>query len=102
MREQPHRSLPKSTQRSIHERPMDELNTLQSLGFTLPSPAYIFGAVIFGFAGMAAYRLGKVTERPRTKWLGVALMLYPYAISGVWLLYVIGVALCVGVYWDRR
>ena len=35
--------------------------------------------------------------RPRTKWLGVALMLYPYAA----LLYAVGVALRVAVYWDR-
>jgi len=39
--------------------------------------------------------------RPRTKWLGVALMLYPYAAPGVWVLYAVGVALCVAVYWDR-
>ena len=81
---------------------MDDLNSLQSLGLSLPDPAYIFGAVIFGLAGIAAYRLGKRAERPRTKWLGVALMLYPYAVPEIWLLYVIGVALCVAVYWDRR
>lgn len=81
---------------------MDDLNSLQSLGLSLPSPAYIFGAVIFGLIGIAAYRLGKRAERPRTKWLGVALMLYPYAVPEIWLLYVIGVALCVAVYWDRR
>jgi len=76
---------------------MDDLNSLQSLGLSLPSPAYIFGAVIFGLIGIAAYRIGKKAERPRTKWLGVALMLYPYAA----LLYAVGVALRVAVYWDR-
>ena len=56
---------------------MDALTTLQSLGLSLPSPAYVFGAVIFGLAGMAAYRYGKKLGRPRTKLLGVALMLNP-------------------------
>jgi hypothetical protein len=80
---------------------VDDLTALQSLGFTLPSPAYIFGAVVFGLAGIAAYRYGKKAARARTKWLGVALMLYPYAISATWLLYVVGAALCVAVYLDR-
>lgn len=80
---------------------MDDLTTLRSLGLTLPSPAYIVGAVVFGLLGFAAYRHGKKAERPRTKWLGVALMLYPYAFSDTWLLYVVGVALCMGVYLDR-
>lgn len=56
---------------------MDALTTLQSLGLSLPSPAYVFGAMIFGLAGMAAYRYGKKLGRPRTKLLGVALMLNP-------------------------
>jgi hypothetical protein len=80
---------------------MDELNALQSLGLTLPSPAYILGAVVFGLAGFAAYRYGRKSGRPRTQWLGVALMLYPYAISRTWLLYVVGSALCVGIVLDR-
>jgi len=80
---------------------MDELATLQSLGLTLPSPAYIAGAVVFGIAGIVAYRLGKRTQRPRMRWLGLALMLYPYAISQTWLLYVIGLALTLAAWWDR-
>jgi len=81
---------------------MDDLNSLQSLGLGLPDPAYIFGAVLFGLIGIAAYRLGKRSERSRTKWLGVALMLYPYAVPQIWLLYAIGVALCVVMVWDYR
>jgi len=56
---------------------MGNLQDLQSLGLTLPSPAYIFGAVVFGIIGFAAYRYGKKAQRTTTKWLGVALMLYP-------------------------
>ena len=79
---------------------MDTTQALESFGLTLPSPAYIAGAVLFGLLGLAAYRYGKRTERPRSKWLGIALMLYPYVVPQTWLMYVIGVALCAGVYFD--
>jgi hypothetical protein len=81
---------------------MDDLKTLEAMGFTLPSPAYLFGAILFGIIGYAAYRYGKKTALERTKWLGVALMLYPYLISATWLLYLIGAGLCVGLYFSRR
>jgi hypothetical protein len=80
---------------------MDNLQDLQSLGLTLPTPAYIFGAIIFGIIGFAAYRYGKKSERKLTKWLGVALMVYPYAVSQTWLLYVAGIALCAGIFLDH-
>lgn len=81
---------------------MDSLQTLQSLGISLPTPAYIFGAVVFGLIGLAVYRWGKRVGRPRSKWLGVALMFYPYAIAQTWLLYAVGAALCLGVFIDRN
>ena len=80
---------------------MNDLQELQSLGLTLPSPAYIFGAIVFSLIGFAAYRYGSKAQRKSTKWLGVALMLYPYAVSPTWLLYVIGFALCAGLFLDR-
>jgi len=81
---------------------LDQLKTLETLGFTLPSPAYIFGAVVFGIIGYAAYRYGKKASLQTTKWIGVALMLYPYAISGTWLLYIVGTGLCIGLYISSR
>ena len=81
---------------------MDELNTLKSLGFTLPSPAYLFGALFFGIVGIAAYRYGRKAALARPRWIGVALMLYPYAISETWLLYAVGVALCALLYLSRK
>jgi hypothetical protein len=81
---------------------MNELSSLQALGFELPSPAYIVGAILFGLIGIAAFRFGRRSGKPVTTWLGVALMLYPYAISQTWLLYLVGAGLCVGIYWQHR
>jgi hypothetical protein len=80
---------------------MDVLSTLQALGIELPTPAYIFGAIVFGLVGLAAFRSGRKTGRRLTLWLGVALMVYPYVVSPTWLLYAVGAALCAGVYFDR-
>ncbi|OIQ91395.1 hypothetical protein GALL_266690 [mine drainage metagenome] len=81
---------------------MDQLDTLKSLGLTLPSPAYLIGSVLFSIIGYAAYRYGKKASATTTKWLGVAIMVYPYAISTTWQLYAVGTALCVGLYATRR
>lgn len=77
------------------------MNDLAALGLELPSPAYLFGMVVFGLLGWVAFRRGKKVGRPRTRWLGLALMLYPYAVSSTWLLYAVGVALCAGIAIDR-
>jgi apolipoprotein N-acyltransferase len=77
---------------------MDPLTTLRSVGLTLPSPAYIFGAIVFGLIGFVAYRRGKAAERKVTLWLGVALMVYPYGVSGTPWLYAVGFALCAALY----
>lgn len=81
---------------------MNPLQPLQSLGFEMPSPAYLIGAILFGVFGFAAYRRGRRSERRTTTWLGVALMLYPYAVSRTWLLYAVGVALSAWVLADQR
>ena len=81
---------------------MDSIKALESLGFTLPSPAYIIGAILFGIIGFAAYRYGKKASLNNFKWIGISLMLYPYVISETWLLYLIGSGLCVGLYFFRR
>ena len=80
----------------------DNLAALHALGFPLPSTAYIIGAVIFGIVGFVAYRYGKKMSVPATKWIGIALMFYPYAVSATWLLYVVGVGLCLGAYLTAR
>ncbi|MEI6415267.1 MAG: hypothetical protein WCP34_13540 [Pseudomonadota bacterium] len=72
------------------------------MGFTLPGPAYLFGAILFGIIGYAAYRYGKKASLTTTKWIGVALMLYPYLIAETWLLYAVGTGLCVSLLVLRR
>ena len=81
---------------------MDNLNTLESMGFTMPTPAYLFGAILFSIIGYAAYRYGKKASLQTFKWIGIVLMLYPYAVSETWLLYVVGGILCVGLYISRK
>jgi hypothetical protein len=80
----------------------DELKALQSLGFEWPTPTYLFGALLFGVLGFVAWRYGKKQGKPRTRWLGVALMFYPYLVSNTWVLYATGAALCAGVMLDRE
>jgi len=86
----------------VNSAPMDQLAALNALGIELPSPAYMVGSIIFGLIGFAAFRNGRKTKQPRTLWLGIALMFYPYAVSQTWLLYAVGVLLCAVLWLDRR
>ena len=81
---------------------MDELKAVESLGLALPSPAYMVGALLFGIIGIAAYRYGKKAGLAAPKWVGIALMLYPYGVSETWMLYAIGAGLCVALYGYRQ
>ena len=63
------------------------------MGLVLPSAWYIVGAILFGIAGYIFYRRGKTTKQPSLLWTGVALMLYPYAVSETWMLWSIGFGL---------
>ncbi len=60
---------------------MDNIKELEAMGLSLPSPAYIFGLILFGVLGYAAYRYGKRISHDVCKWLGIALMLQPKKIS---------------------
>ena len=64
------------------------------MGFGLPSPAYLLGALLFGIYGYVVFRRGKQVVSKQLRWTGVALMLYPYAVSQTWLLWLLGAALC--------
>jgi apolipoprotein N-acyltransferase len=79
----------------------DQLETLGALGITLPSPAYIVGAIVFGIVGLVAFVRGRRASQPRLRWLGLALMLYPYVVWQTWLLYLVGAGLTLAVWLDR-
>jgi hypothetical protein len=81
---------------------METLRMLEQMGLELPTPAYIFGVIIFGVIGLVAWRWGRRSGRRPTKWLGVALMLYPYVVARTWMLYSVGVALCIAIFVDQR
>lgn len=70
------------------------MNALNQLGIELPSIAYLIGSVFFGLVGMVAWRQGRRTERPVVTWSGLALMLFPYAVTETWLLWTLGAILC--------
>jgi hypothetical protein len=72
---------------------------LQALGLALPSAAYLTGAIVFGLLGLWAWYRGKRAAKPMVRWLGLALMLYPYAVDSTWLLFVVGAALTAAVVW---
>jgi hypothetical protein len=81
---------------------MNEIKQLESLGLVWPTPAYILGAILFGIIGWVAFRRGRQKSSTELIWTGVTLMLYPYAISDTWLLWLLGAALLGLVYarWD--
>ena len=81
---------------------MNQLSELESLGLVLPTPAYLLGAILFGIVGYIAFRAGKRKQNASLTWAGVALMLYPYAVSQTWMLWAIGMALCAWVYIQWR
>jgi hypothetical protein len=77
---------------------MNDLAQLESMGLALPTPAYFVAAILFGIIGYVAFRRGRKLSQPHLTWTGVALMLYPYAISQTWLLWAVGIALCGWLY----
>ena len=76
------------------------------LGINLPQAgdfngAKIFAWTIFGAIGFAVFLYGKKNQFFRTMIIGVALMVYPYFVSGTFLLYLIGIALTGALYFWR-
>jgi hypothetical protein len=83
---------------------MKLMDTLQDLGIELPSTAYIVGILLFSVVGMIAFWKGRKQKRPPVKWIGLALMLYPYLVWSTAGVYVVGAALCVAlwIYWRAK
>jgi hypothetical protein len=55
--------------------------------------AALFGSILFGLIGTAAFVFGKKAGRLNPMLFGAALMTYPYFVSNTWLLYGVGTIL---------
>jgi hypothetical protein len=66
------------------------------------SASKIVAWVIFGAVGFVAFSYGKKTVSMRPIVLGVLLMAYPYFISGVWALYIVGLVLAAALFLWRE
>jgi hypothetical protein len=64
----------------------------------MPTPSALFAYILFGVVGLAAFTFGRKSGRWPQMGIGLALMVYPYFVSQSWLLYSIGLALCVALY----
>lgn len=67
----------------------------------MPTPAVLFASILFGAIGFVAFRYGKKQGLWRPAIIGVVLMVYPYFVPQTWLLYVIGGALCIGLFFPK-
>ena len=64
----------------------------------LSDPAFLFGSILFGAVGLAAFVYGKKLALWKPMVLGIALMAYPYFVSRTWVMYGVGVALSVLIF----
>jgi hypothetical protein len=77
---------------------MEAMNSLESLGQAWPGVWYIVGSILFGIIGYLSFRRGRKTEQSQLTWIGLALMLYPYAVSETWMLWTLGAAMAIWVW----
>jgi hypothetical protein len=80
----------------------DALAMLESLGVDLPTPAYVAGVLLFSIVGIVAWIRGRRRPNRAVKWLGLALMLYPYVVWSTAPLYAVGIALSGVAWWAWR
>lgn len=67
----------------------------------MPTPANLFALILFGTIGLAAFLYAKKVAALKPAVIGVALMFYPWLFDRTWLLYAIGSALCLALYFFR-
>src|SRR5207249_10965779 len=82
--------------RSTRQPPIVHAATLFS------NPTALFGSLLFGAIGLAAFIYGKRMVLYKSMVIGIVLMAYPYFVAQTWLLYAVGCALCVGLYVFRE
>jgi hypothetical protein len=80
----------------------ESLGLLQDMGLSLSTPAYLIGLLLFGIAGIVLWVLGRRRRNPAVKYIGLALMLYPYLVWGTVALYGAGTVLSAAAVWCLR
>ncbi|SMC24112.1 hypothetical protein SAMN02745857_01753 [Andreprevotia lacus DSM 23236] len=65
------------------------------------TPAALLAMLVFSVVGFVAFRYGKKQMLWQPMVIGILLMVYPYFVEQTWLLYLIGIALCAGLYFFR-
>ncbi len=65
------------------------------------SPGSLFGGLLFGLIGTAAFMYAKKEGDVRAGVIGVLLGIYPWFVSSLWLLYGIGILLVAGLFVGR-
>ena len=80
----------------------DTVAMLADLGVTMPTPAYLAGVLLFSLIGIVAWIAGRRRRNRTVKWLGLALMLYPYLVWTTAPLYAVGIVLTAVTLWAWR
>ena len=62
------------------------------------SPGTLFASIVIGAVGFALFVYGKKQQRIPQLVTGIALMGYPYFVSGVWAMVGVAVALVAGLW----
>ena len=81
---------------------MGDLQSVLGSSFAFPSAANLFASVLFGIIGYAAFRYGRKTSNKPPVYIGLLLMLYPFVVSVTWMMYAVGIALCIALYIFRQ
>ena len=76
---------------------------MQSMfNFSNFGPAKIIAYLIFGAIGFVAFVYGKKNTFWRTMIIGIALIVYPYFVSGTTVLYLVGIVLTAVLYFWKE
>ena len=76
----------------------DYLTAATSMGLVLPSAWYIVGSLLFSTIGIFVFRLGRRTKNTYVVVLGVVLIVYKYAVTNVFMIFVMGGCLCIAAW----
>jgi hypothetical protein len=68
----------------------------------MPTPANLFGLIIFSVTGFAMFTYARKQAAWRMAAISFALMVYPYFVDQTWVLYSVGLALCAALYLFRE